>query len=362
MIQQPFIQPRFVGSRFDETTIPLVVAKDLAAYEELLLALASHLFKQNQSERFRVPKGFVSDVSLHLVKIDPGSAMPAIVAALTGATMLTGLPTEVEASKELINRVIATEPGQQFPPEFPKHLYKFFNRLGGSLRGGESIEWNPSSPLNKSVLTVEKRDRLRNAASERHYDNVQVTGKIEALDTAKKRGTIRIEGAGTLQFHYEDPSFDDIKYTLGNKYTHASITGIGTFDVNNQLKAIKMIESFDKLAHYPLTTSIRALSSLEIGWLNGNGAVPSDASLNLICEAIQKSFPEGLEYPSVVPTAEGNVILEWIRPRARVELEINLEERNIEVYATNVDIDQFVEVRFNLEQWDEAFLKIYTLV
>ena len=39
-----FLKPRFTGARFDEHTLPVDVARDLAAYEELVIELAKHLW------------------------------------------------------------------------------------------------------------------------------------------------------------------------------------------------------------------------------------------------------------------------------------------------------------------------------
>jgi hypothetical protein len=82
MTQEPFIQPRFVGPRFEGHTLPLSAAKDLSAYEELVLELAKHLFRQKNQDRVRLPKNFASGFSLHIERIDDGSAKPALVAMM----------------------------------------------------------------------------------------------------------------------------------------------------------------------------------------------------------------------------------------------------------------------------------------
>ena len=69
-----FIQPRFDGARFAEHTLPVDVARDLAAYETLIVELAKHIYLREHTERERVPRGFASDFHLHIEKIDPGSA------------------------------------------------------------------------------------------------------------------------------------------------------------------------------------------------------------------------------------------------------------------------------------------------
>ena len=66
MAKEPFIQPKFVGPRFDENTLPLSAAKDLVAYEELVVELAKHLYLTKNRDRQRVPKGFADGFHLHL--------------------------------------------------------------------------------------------------------------------------------------------------------------------------------------------------------------------------------------------------------------------------------------------------------
>lgn len=73
-------------------------------------------------------------------------------------------------------------------------------------------------------------------------------------------------------------------------------------------------------------------------------------------------FPPGIDYPTVVPTEEGNVSLEWIKPAARVELEVNFAAGLLELYATDIEADTFVEDSFDLRDWAGAFASITLLL
>ena len=64
----------------------------------------------------------------------------------------------------------------------------------------------------------------------------------------------------------------------------------------------------------------------------------------------------------MAPTESGNVILEWIQPKARIELEINFAEQKIELYATNMASKKFVEESFAQTQWAEAFSRVAGLL
>lgn len=361
MTQEPFIQPRFVGPRFEGHTLPLSAAKDLAAYEKLVLELAKHLFREKQTDRVRVPKGFAQGFSLHIERIDDGSAMPALVAMMLGS-LIADLPPEIIESKNLINTVIATEAEQAFPSAFPKEFYSYFNRIGCSLEDGEFIEWLPKSTTNKTVLTPAKRKRLVIAHRETYEKEVNVVGVVEELNAPKRTGTLRTQDKETVGFAYDDPFFADLKIALGSSSMHVRLKGVGIFDVNERLSAVKEIEQVDALAHYKLTSGIEALAALKDGWLEGNGVAPNNDHLNWLTNEVTKAFPESLEYPAVVPTEDGNVVFEWVRPQARIELEINFADKQLEIYATNLKTREFVEVTLNQNEWPSAFEEIARLL
>ena len=354
MIKEPFIQPRFVVPRFEVHTLPLSAAKDLAAYEDLVLELAKHLFKKQQKDRIRIPKHFANNFSLHIEKIDDGSTWTPLVAVFAGISLFCNLPSEFNDAKALINRVIATEDGHPFPTDFPKEFYGYFNRIGRSLREGESIEWTPEQP-DKTVLTQAKRIRLASAHRETYEAEVDVIGFVEVLDTKKKTGNLRIPGKDVVSFVYDDPFFTDIKEALGDPAVQAHVKGIGTFDVNERLCSIIEIDQFDCQPHFDLVSKIDALASLEDGWLEGYGIAPTNVNINWLTNSVVQYFPKDLDYPSVVPTEDGNVIFEWIRPQSRIELEINFANNQIEIYATDIANNEFIEKLYSKEQLDVAF-------
>jgi hypothetical protein len=358
MTQEPFIQPRFVGPRFEGHTLPLSAAKDLAAYEELVLELAKHLVRQKHG---RVKKGFAQGFSLHIERIDDGSAKPALVAMMMGA-LLSELPREIVEAKDLINSVVATEAGQAFPAAFPKDCYSYFNRIGRSLEEGESIEWLPDSSSNKTVLTPVKRKRLVLAHRETYEAEVYVAGEVESLDTKRRTGTLSSLENQTVTFAFDDPFFSDLKEALGNRRLNVSLKGIGVFDVNDRLTAITAIEQLELLPHLELVGGIEALLALHDGWLEGGGKAPDHERMSWLMNEMVRAFPADLEYPAVVPTEDGNVVFEWIRPHARIELEVNFADGRLELYATNLKTNQFVEDTYPQDGWADAFGKVSTLL
>lgn len=70
-MKSEFLHPRFDDARFAEHTLPLEVARDLAAYETLVVALAKYLYSQEHSER-----------------VDDGSAKPRLSIVTADAVAL----------------------------------------------------------------------------------------------------------------------------------------------------------------------------------------------------------------------------------------------------------------------------------
>jgi len=361
MAKEPFIQPRFVGPRFDEHTLPLSAAKDLAAYEELIVELAKHLYLKKNGDRQRVPKGFAEGFHLHLEKVDPGSAKPLLALVMVGA-LLNPLPGEFAEAKTLINEVIATDEADKLPVEFPKELYSYFNRIGRSLEPGERLEWTPENTANPSALTPAKRKRLALAVGTTYEAEVDIVGQIFSLNTDKLEGLLRTGENEKVSFEYDQSFLVELKEALGNRILYAHLQGVGVFDVNDKLKSIKEIEYLDIVPHYVLVSAIDDLGSLKDGWLEGHGVAPLRLNLERLSDDLVRIFPPGIDYPTVVPTEDGNVSLEWIRPAARVELEVIFAENRLELYATDIAADTFVEESFDMTDWEGAFGKITSLI
>lgn len=361
MAKESFIQPRFIGPRFEEHTLPLSAAKDLAAYEELIVELAKHLYLTKHGDRQRVPKGFADGFHLHLQRIDEGSAKPLLALVMAGALM-NSLPVEFAEAKTLINEVIATDESEKLPVAFPKELYPFFNRIGRSLEAGESLEWTPDDLANPSALTPAKRKRLALAMGTTYEAEVDVVGQVFTLNTDKNEGQLRTGENERVSFQYDQPFLGELKEALGNGILYAHIEGVGVFDVNDRLKAIKEIEQLEIVPHYALTSAIDELNGLEDGWLEGHGIAPDPKDLARLSEELIESFPPGIDYPAVVPTEDGNVSLEWIKPAARIELEVNFAESRLELYATDMQADTFLDESFDMGNWVGAFEKITSLL
>lgn len=106
----------------------------------------------------------------------------------------------------------------------------------------------------------------------------------------------------------------------------------------------------------------QALLKLQDEWLDGGGKAPDSERLIWLMNEMLRFFPAALEYPAVVPTEEGNVVFEWIRPEARIELEVNFADHQLELYATNLLTNEFTEETYPQDGWTAAFANVSSLL
>lgn len=305
-----FIQPRFEGHRFDEHTLPVDVVRDLAAYETLVIELAKHLYLREHPDRQRVPKGFSADFQLHLEKVDQGSAMPLLSVVVTGVLGLSGGDNSYfERARDLITDCVAAPDGQ-LPDAFPRELLSHFNQVGRSLRDDERLEL-PRSGTTPALLTPERRKHLVLAAESVYEREVELTGSIGEADWEKSTFRLRLNDGSQCvvpmpeHFHARAREF-------GGRSRHlVTVKGVATYDSWDRLQKVISAESLEIQLNSALSTKLDELAELADGWHDGTGIAPDKGKLLSISEKLVSHYPEVLPLPVVVPTQEGNLLLEW---------------------------------------------------
>ncbi len=188
-----FVQPRFVGPRFAEVTLPVELRRDLAAYEKLVKELAKHLYLRDHRDRERVPKGFASDFQLHIERVEDGSARPLLSIVAAGSMALIAETTEfqyLERARDLVADCIHSS-DNQLPTAFPRGLLSHFNTFGRSLRSDEQVELKTSRG-ETAALTPERRKRLVLAANKQYEREMEISGSIEEVNWAKATFQLRL--------------------------------------------------------------------------------------------------------------------------------------------------------------------------
>ncbi len=305
-----FCQPRFTGQRFDEHTLPVEVARDLAAYEALVIDLAKHLYKLENPKRERAPKGFAANFRLDIQEIGDGSTKPLLAVVMSGMLALSNSePSHFERARDLIAECVAAPEGR-LPEHFPKELLSHFNQFGRSLRDGEALEL-PLATSGNAVLTPERRKKLVLAASEEYEREVELQGYIGEVDWEKSTFRLRLADNSTMDVPLL-PSFHDEARAYGGRSRHwVIVKGVGTFNAWDRLKRILSAESSEVVKNVVIANRLDELAQLAPGWFEGAGLAPDKDRLSQFAEQLTASYPDGLVLPAIFPTQDGNLLLEW---------------------------------------------------
>lgn len=341
-----FVQPRFTGARFNEHTLPLELTKDLLAYQELVRELARHLYLEDHKKRKKLPKKFNPDFQLHIQRVDDGCARPLLSLLTAGALMFAdsaeGYLTE---ARDLISECIYSE-GTAIPAAFPRHLLSHFNKIGVSLREDEAMEL-PTVDERVATLTPERRRRLVSACDTEYRQKVKFKGILDAVSWGTSTFTIRDLDGKLLVAPLPD-NFRKIAGEYGDRPRHLiRFDGVGVFSPAGKLTKIESIEALDVQPDYMMAERLEKLAQLEDGWFDGTGKALDGDALSFIAEQMISKYPENIDLPAIIPTQEGNLLLEWTT-QGDPSVDINLSTMKAHFHAFGVGETNEIEAEFDL--------------
>jgi hypothetical protein len=341
-----FLKPRFAGPRFDQHTLPVEVARDLAAYEELVVEVAKHLYIQAHEGRQRVPKGFEKEFSLHLERLDGGSAMPLLSWVAAAGLLLPGGghgPFFEQARDVIAECVRAAADDQLLPAAFPKHLLDYFNTLGRSLRDDESVDLARDAAPARAVLTPERRKKLVLAAQKTYLREVERAGLIDEVDWAKQTFRLRLDDGSTVIAPFSPANETLVRQAAGVARTRVTLRGVGVFDASDELQKVSATEHLEISQNHALSVQFEALANVKDGWMEGVGKAPAQADTEWLANQLLISFPADIPFPFTCLTPDGGVFLEWTLGAWIVSAEIPFPDRRCELQATNTNTGETID-------------------
>ena len=267
--------PRFVGLRFEDSTLPFDLLDDLSTYQELLFQVAKDVYYKKNGRK-RVPNGFGNGVYLKLGEIKDGSAIPQIL--LAAASFFAGTedtkPYFEEAQNLIIHTIAASYEGKDPNNLLSAEALSYFNKIGRDLKDDETIEFAPNinanAKLNQdnrrrlvlaspNVTTVESEVIIRG--------NIITIGKDPHHFTIQTRDDVRLHvPVGLDDYKIVEKAYLDLKQDQ-----RVLITGIGEYNKQNKLETIKGIEQIVLLDKQDVPTQLEKFISLHKGWMNGEG-------------------------------------------------------------------------------------------
>ena len=365
-----FLQPRFEGKRFDQNSLPVEVARDLAAYEELVIALAKHIYIQTHPGRQRVPKGFEESFSLHLDRVDPGSARPLlswVTALAVGALPFTpgGDGSDTAANfiqaRDLIAECIdASAAGQPLPQRFPKEFLDYFNVLGRSLREGESVDLHPDQTTG-AKLTPERRKRLVLAGQQFYTREVHNAGTVAALSWEKETFQLRLTDGAIVVAPLPDFFREGVVNAGGKARILTQIRCIGQFDAYDHLQKVVETLQVETVVNYALAAQFEKLGAVEDGWMEGSGRRVDAGLISRVSDCLLSTFPEDLAFPFICPTPTGGIFLEWTLGDWMLSAEFFAGSTQCELQAVNTKTSEVLDEDHTLDG-AESFAAMYEFI
>ncbi|HHY67762.1 MAG TPA: hypothetical protein GX517_11310 [Alicyclobacillus sp.] len=368
MSSEVILRPRLTGRRFEEHSIPLELFKDFVALEEMIVEVAKYHYLMDHPERRRVPRGFTDGVTLKLLKVDEGSAIPLIAVTQTIPEQLTLFPiatTTVTYVKRAIETIVQAIDEAANPEavrnRLPERFLGYFDRIGRSLREDEAMEFPLDGGNRCARLTLETRKHLIQASRSKELTNeVHLRGIVPEVDKHSNTFHLQLADGGKVRIPLAVQYRDAVLEAFNGYSDHVRILvqGIGRFRLDGKFVGIESVEHVTLLDPLDVHARLEELSVLEDGWLDGEGKKLDSSGLRWFGERFSQLFPEDLPLPYVYPTIEGHLRLEWTFGTQEVSLEVRLDDHLGQWHVLDVDTDEEQSRQLNLEEdrdWTYVF-------
>jgi hypothetical protein len=336
-VKTEFLKPRLVGTRFEEHSIPVEVLKDWAAFEGLIVEAARWLYLEENRGRKRTPRGFAQSFSLHLSKVEDGSAVAVLERPVPPGNLVPdAFAVWFEKARDRVLETIdAAAKGQPLDDLLPKGLLAYFDQFGRSLREDERVEFVRGA--DPAPLIYDHRVRktlvLKSAATYRTEESVR--GAMSELDLEKRTFTLKLIGGEKVIGQFTDELRDAAHSALG-AYGEAlvMVEGAVVRDQSDNRKRIEQVTRIEPLDPLDVPARLEGLAMLREGWLDGEGLRLPPAGVAWLSKAWTEHWPSDLPLPYVYPTASGGVQLEWSMNTATISVEADLAARTAELVAS----------------------------
>lgn len=346
-----FLKPRLVGHRFEEHSIPVEVLKDWAAFEGLIVEAARWLYLEEYPKRRRTPRGFAQSFSLHLSKVEDGSAVAVLERPqMPGALVPDAFAIWFEKARDrVIDTIEAASTGQSVDGLLPKSLLAYFDQFGRSLRDDEQVEFTKESAQKKVVYDhrVRKTLVLKSAAVYRTEESVR--GAMSELNLENRTFTLKLIGGEKVTGYFSDELRDAAHGALG-AYGESlvMVEGAVVRDQSDNRKRIEEVSRIEPLDALDVPARLEGLGLLRDGWMDGEGVKPPTGGLSWLAKAWTEHWPEDAPLPYTYPTLSGGVQFEWSTQAISMSVEIDINSKAGTLLASrNVDGEVLQELALN---------------
>jgi hypothetical protein len=243
----------FSGPRFDDAGLELDVLAELLAYRKLLIETAKELWRTENRDRRRLPKGFEESIRLKFYTIESGSAVVPIkrVVPHDDALLFDPRPRadEIDEAAQLIDDTIAAVSEERaIPDRMPKAALPLLAALGENLRDGEVIWTRAARSPRPAEFTCTTRGRVERLLEAVYEDRVEIVGEVRSADVDQRNFAIRDSTGAKVPAKFQAEHEAEITDAL---HDHAScrvaIIGVGEFSARDgSLRRILRVEVLER--------------------------------------------------------------------------------------------------------------------
>ncbi|MDP8999471.1 MAG: hypothetical protein M3O46_05105 [Myxococcota bacterium] len=365
MSLSPFVTLIFRGERFQKAAMPLEALPELAAYRELVLAVAKVLFQVENPDRQRLPKGFEAGFRLVLERVESGSAIPVVSRVSDEPTMKMLFPTAAapdwfDKARDVVEHGIAAAAKGQQPAELSKEILARFNAFGRTLGEDESIIVAQPGKREGAVYDRVVRRRLVLQAQATYEDEVNLLGEVRAADKDAEGFALRTSDGRKLDVHAPPLFFPLALRSLGESAL-VRVRGTGLYDADGTLLKVTMASDVSLAEEgeeqtrpgcpTPVEIQVESLKALAAGWYDESSPAYEPSSLAWLGKLLL-GLLDGFQLPRpyIYPTPEGLARAEWSGAAWEIVSSFDLDSRSVEVMAARTNSDEMHEITVPLAE------------
>lgn len=311
---------RFAGGSFEEQGFSLAKAKELSAFQRIVVAAAVRRYLDENPDRARAPRSRIeASVQLAFLEVGTGSKTIPLLwadAALGQQDLLSedDLWGAVDEAFEMIACAASCEDLEILNPESREAVKAF----GATFRGEERLEFQRhNEPM---IYGVTERVRFLGALKGSEVVQSTLIGWVKMLDV-EGRFELVTPTDGRISGSFEDSSvFRDLHDAQTTEVEDRPLVWLDCawqrdLATHRPLSIIRVDDAGRFVsADAPRISRLASLASLSDGWMEGEGERLSIVALERTASVLTRLSDAELESPSVFPHPSGAVSLQWVRP------------------------------------------------
>ena len=361
-----FLQLRLIGENFQDYSIPLSVVEQLAELEDAIQDIITRQYLAEHPYATYLPEGLLEGIYIKLAGMGSASSSAGLGFRLAFACVdkpradnqrpSWGFRCYARARDVMVSRMQRASEG--LPPTEPltDAEVKFYHGLSALLSEGGQMEVTTSSQASSMVLLT--RDTCQQIVpappTRQTTEKVSFRGAVPEVNLANNTFSIRrLDGhkhTAEIPAGYRDTVRQLLKGHTEDVKAQAEFTGTGTLNQDGKLVQLVAVEVIRKLNSRDFGARLEELANLEVGWLEGGDELPpSQESLDWLEQRLAEHYDHECPLPTISPTPDHTISLEWRLGRICGWLEIEDGEHEGEWCRSHPDTEDTGERVLNLD-------------